>query len=61
MEIQRDSLRDGIGAGAPRAPALVPGDLDGFVRARSIFYGRNCLDRERWRAAGWVYAGLGTP
>lgn len=41
--------------------ALVPGNLDGIVRARSIIDGRNCLDRDRWRAAGWVYAGLGTP
>ncbi|MET9289875.1 UDP-glucose dehydrogenase family protein [Nocardia beijingensis] len=41
--------------------ALRPGDLDGVVRARSIIDGRNCLNRATWRAAGWVYAGLGTP
>ncbi|MGV9545311.1 UDP-glucose dehydrogenase family protein [Nocardia beijingensis] len=41
--------------------ALSPGDLDGVVRARSIIDGRNCLNRATWRAAGWVYAGLGTP
>ncbi len=41
--------------------ALQPRDLDRVVRARSIIDGRNCLNRATWRAAGWVYAGLGTP
>ncbi|MGQ4617444.1 nucleotide sugar dehydrogenase [Nocardia sp. R7R-8] len=41
--------------------ALRPEDLARVVRARSIIDGRNCLDRATWRAAGWVYAGLGTP
>ncbi len=41
--------------------ALHPEDLDRVVRARSIIDGRNCLNRATWRAAGWVYAGLGTP
>lgn len=41
--------------------ALRPADLDDVVRTRSIIDGRNCLDRASWRAAGWVYAGLGTP
>ncbi|MGK8502247.1 UDP-glucose dehydrogenase family protein [Nocardia asiatica] len=41
--------------------ALHPRDLDRVVRARSIIDGRNCLNRATWRAAGWVYAGLGTP
>ncbi|MDO3649296.1 UDP-glucose dehydrogenase family protein [Nocardia mangyaensis] len=41
--------------------ALTPADLDPVVRRRSIIDGRNCLDRGTWRAAGWVYAGLGTP
>ncbi|MET9024961.1 UDP-glucose/GDP-mannose dehydrogenase family protein [Nocardia sp. NPDC004168] len=41
--------------------ALRPQDLDRVVRARSIIDGRNCLNRATWRAAGWVYAGLGTP
>jgi UDPglucose 6-dehydrogenase len=40
--------------------ALRPQDLDTVVRSRSIIDGRNCLDRASWRAAGWVYAGLGT-
>ena len=38
---------------------LVPADLDRVVRQRSIIDGRNCLDREAWRAAGWVYRGVG--
>ncbi len=41
--------------------ALRPQDLAEVVRARSIIDGRNCLNRATWRAAGWVYAGLGTP
>ncbi|MFC9475459.1 UDP-glucose dehydrogenase family protein [Nocardia sp. NPDC055002] len=41
--------------------ALTPADLDPVVRSRSIIDGRNCLDSTTWRAAGWVYAGLGTP
>lgn len=41
--------------------ALHPQDLDPVVRKRSIIDGRNCLNRATWRAAGWVYAGLGTP
>ncbi|MFQ6393469.1 UDP-glucose dehydrogenase family protein [Nocardia sp. KC 131] len=40
---------------------LHPQDLDSVVRSRSIIDGRNCLNRATWRAAGWVYAGLGTP
>ncbi|TQC45032.1 UDP-glucose/GDP-mannose dehydrogenase family protein [Rhodococcus sp. WS4] len=39
--------------------ALQPGDLDGVVRARVMVDGRNCLDAADWRAAGWVYRGLG--
>lgn len=41
--------------------ALRPEDLARVVRTRSIIDGRNCLNRANWRAAGWVYAGLGTP
>ncbi|MBY8859106.1 UDP-glucose/GDP-mannose dehydrogenase family protein [Nocardia sp. CA2R105] len=41
--------------------ALRPEDLNPVVRSRSIIDGRNCLERARWREAGWVYAGLGTP
>ena len=38
---------------------LEPADLDPVVRQRSIIDGRNCLDREKWRTAGWVYRGVG--
>jgi UDPglucose 6-dehydrogenase len=38
---------------------LEPVDLDDVVRQRSIIDGRNCLDREKWRTAGWVYRGVG--
>lgn len=40
---------------------LDPRDLNSLVRQRRIVDGRNCLDRERWRRAGWVYRGLGRP
>lgn len=39
---------------------LRPVDLQPVVRERRIIDGRNCLDRDVWRSAGWVYAGLGT-
>jgi UDPglucose 6-dehydrogenase len=38
---------------------LEPADLDPVVRQRNIIDGRNCLDREKWRTAGWVYRGVG--
>ena len=38
---------------------LEPADLDGVVRQRNIIDGRNCLDPEKWDAAGWVYRGVG--
>ncbi|WP_019932269.1 UDP-glucose/GDP-mannose dehydrogenase family protein [Nocardia sp. BMG111209] len=41
--------------------ALLPEQLNPVVRRRTVIDGRNCLDRARWRAAGWTYAGLGTP
>ncbi|MDV7243738.1 MULTISPECIES: UDP-glucose/GDP-mannose dehydrogenase family protein [Rhodococcus] len=39
--------------------ALKPDDLAGVVRARVMVDGRNCLDAQQWRNAGWVYRGLG--
>ncbi|RZL81449.1 MAG: UDP-glucose/GDP-mannose dehydrogenase family protein [Rhodococcus sp. (in: high G+C Gram-positive bacteria)] len=39
--------------------ALQPDDLNGVVRSRVMVDGRNCLDAADWRAAGWVYRGLG--
>ena len=38
---------------------LEPADLDRVVRQRSIIDGRNCLDRDKWRGAGWLYRGIG--
>ncbi|WP_315771206.1 UDP-glucose dehydrogenase family protein [Rhodococcoides kroppenstedtii] len=40
---------------------LVPADLDGVVREKRIVDGRNCLDPDLWRNAGWTYRGLGRP
>jgi UDPglucose 6-dehydrogenase len=39
---------------------LTPGDLAG-VSGRIILDGRNCLDRDLWRGAGWLYRSLGRP
>lgn len=38
---------------------LEPTELDDVVRKRNIVDGRNCLDRGKWRAAGWAYHGVG--
>ena len=38
---------------------LEPSDLEPVVRGRRIIDGRNCLDRLKWRDAGWVYRGMG--
>jgi UDPglucose 6-dehydrogenase len=38
---------------------LDPAQLEETVRAKVIFDGRNCLDVERWRAAGWRVHCLG--
>ena len=43
----------------PQFRELEPTDLNGVVRQRCIIDGRNCLDREKWRSAGWVYRGVG--
>jgi UDPglucose 6-dehydrogenase len=32
-----------------------------LVRKPIVVDGRNCLDAERWRAAGWTYRGMGRP
>ena len=39
---------------------LTPADLAG-VAGQVILDGRNCLDRDRWRGAGWLYRSLGRP
>jgi UDPglucose 6-dehydrogenase len=38
---------------------LDPAQVAQVVRQRRIIDGRNCLDPSRWRAAGWVYRGVG--
>lgn len=38
---------------------LTPEHAGGLVRGRIIVDGRNCLDSEAWRAAGWQYHGMG--
>ncbi|WP_131740083.1 UDP-glucose dehydrogenase family protein [Actinomadura roseirufa] len=38
-----------------------PAALAGAVAERNIVDGRNALDPERWRAAGWNYRALGRP
>ncbi|MDX6285636.1 MAG: UDPglucose 6-dehydrogenase [Frankiales bacterium] len=38
-----------------------PSHLSDVVRHKRIVDGRNALDAERWRAAGWTYRALGRP
>ena len=38
---------------------LVPADVAELVKGKTIIDGRNCLDPEAWRAAGFNYVGLG--
>jgi UDPglucose 6-dehydrogenase len=38
---------------------LSPVHAAGLVRRRIIIDGRNCLDAQAWRAAGWDYRGMG--
>ena len=38
-----------------------PHVLDGVVHSKSIVDGRNALDPDVWRAAGWHYRALGRP
>ncbi|HMG28694.1 MAG TPA: UDP-glucose/GDP-mannose dehydrogenase family protein [Jiangellaceae bacterium] len=40
---------------------LDPDKVGAVVAARNIIDGRNCLDADAWRAAGWTYRGLGRP
>jgi UDPglucose 6-dehydrogenase len=38
---------------------LDPADLDGVVRRRQLFDGRNALDLDAWRTAGWTARAIG--
>jgi UDPglucose 6-dehydrogenase len=40
---------------------LDPEAVGAVVSARNLVDGRNCLDAARWRAAGWIVAGIGRP
>jgi len=41
--------------------SLEPNDLAKAVRQRTVIDGRNCLDPQVWRRAGWHYRGIGRP
>ncbi|SDT03019.1 UDPglucose 6-dehydrogenase [Nocardioides scoriae] len=43
----------------PEYVSLDPVEVAGLVRDRRVLDGRNCLDAEKWRAAGWTYRALG--
>ncbi len=45
----------------PEYTALDPVALGRIVRRRHVLDGRNALDAERWKAAGWTYRALGRP
>jgi len=36
-----------------------PSTIGGLVGHRRVLDGRNCLDPEKWRDAGWSYRALG--
>jgi UDPglucose 6-dehydrogenase len=40
---------------------LDPVSLGGVVRSKHVLDGRNALDPQRWRSAGWTYRALGRP
>ncbi len=43
----------------PEFRTLAPADLDGVVRHPRLFDGRNVLDLDAWRSAGWTARALG--
>ncbi len=43
----------------PEFREIDPAVLGDVVRMRNVVDGRNCLDADAWRAAGWTYRGLG--
>ncbi|WP_035812550.1 UDP-glucose dehydrogenase family protein [Jiangella gansuensis] len=45
----------------PEFRALDPVSLADVVETPVVIDGRNCLDADAWRAAGWTYRGLGRP
>jgi UDPglucose 6-dehydrogenase len=43
----------------PEFRELTPSDLEGIVGRRQIFDGRNALDLDTWRSAGWTARAIG--
>ena len=43
----------------PEYVTLDPAKVANLVSAKRVLDGRNCLDPERWREAGWTYRALG--
>lgn len=40
---------------------LTPEHAASLACGRAVIDARNCLDQEKWRAAGWTYTGMGRP
>ena len=40
---------------------LQPEELEAVMRKKRVIDARNCLEPQRWRAAGWSYRGFGRP
>ena len=40
---------------------LQPEKIEAVMRTKRVIDARNCLDSQRWRAAGWSYRGFGRP
>jgi UDPglucose 6-dehydrogenase len=40
---------------------LEPSDLESLVRQKALIDGRNCLNPQQWRQAGWTYRSFGRP
>jgi UDPglucose 6-dehydrogenase len=43
----------------PEFREVTPADLEGVVARPALFDGRNVLDLDAWRSAGWTVRGLG--
>ncbi|KAM9864590.1 UDP-glucose 6-dehydrogenase YwqF [Leucobacter aridicollis] len=58
-----DTLRDAecvvVATEWPEYREIDPAVAAELVAERTVFDGRNCLDRASWSAAGWLYRGIG--
>jgi UDPglucose 6-dehydrogenase len=43
----------------PEFREITPADLEGVVARRQLFDGRNVLDLDAWRSAGWTARAVG--